>query len=252
MITVYMGGGMDLEQRRSGTPYRSSIVAGMSQIVPAGADTRWTHRTGAEFISLELSPALLAQLRERECLNIRSVEIVDAFDVSSPQIALLAAELQRELTSGGENGNLYAECLGNAVGALLLRHNCAWPAAPESTGKLSPAQLRSIADHIEAHLGDRIELADLAALSGLGPRRFARAFRNATGTPIHQYVIRRRVERARLLLMTGRWTIAAAAHATGFYDQSHLTRHMRRQLGLTPSAFLPVQSSNGGCLVQDG
>ena len=60
-------------------------------------------------------------------------------------------------------------------------------------------------------------------------------FREATGLPVHQYVLRRRVERAQALLREGKLPINEIALATGFAHQSHLARHMRRLLGVTPA-----------------
>jgi len=69
------------------------------------------------------------------------------------------------------------------------------------------------------------------------PYHFARLFRRTVGVPPHQYVLRRRVERAKELLLTGRLGLSEVALAAGFSDQSHLTRVFRRAVGLTPARF---------------
>jgi AraC family transcriptional regulator len=61
-------------------------------------------------------------------------------------------------------------------------------------------------------------------------------FRNSTGVPVYEYVLRRRVERAQFMLRNQALSIAQIAAATGFAHQSHLARHMHRILGYTPSA----------------
>jgi AraC family transcriptional regulator len=59
-------------------------------------------------------------------------------------------------------------------------------------------------------------------------------FRATMGIPVHQYVIQRRVERARTLLTQNRLSIAEIALAAGFAHQSHMARHMHRTLGTPP------------------
>ncbi len=55
--------------------------------------------------------------------------------------------------------------------------------------------------------------------------------------PVHQYVIQRRVERAKTLLTDGKLSITEIALEAGFAHQSHMARHMRRALGLPPRAI---------------
>jgi AraC-like DNA-binding protein len=90
------------------------------------------------------------------------------------------------------------------------------------------------------YLGDRPErnvgLDELAAVAGIGKFRLVRLFRERTGLPPHALHIAHRVRAARRLLEAGE-TIAATAAATGFADQSHLHRHFRRSLGLTPREY---------------
>jgi AraC-like DNA-binding protein len=96
--------------------------------------------------------------------------------------------------------------------------------------------LRSALDY----LGDRPErnvgLEELAAAAGIGKFRLIRLFRERTGLPPHALHVAHRVRAARRLLEAGH-TIAATAAATGFADQSHLHRHFRRSLGMTPGEY---------------
>ncbi|WP_345711050.1 helix-turn-helix transcriptional regulator, partial [Kineococcus glutinatus] len=71
----------------------------------------------------------------------------------------------------------------------------------------------------------------------VSPFHFARLFRVATGCSPHQHVLRRRVERARELVVGTAVPLAQVAARCGFADQSHLTRALRRELGVTPAAL---------------
>jgi AraC-like DNA-binding protein len=81
-----------------------------------------------------------------------------------------------------------------------------------------------------------VSLADLAAAAGLSQYRLVEAFRQRFGTTPHAFQVAQRVNRSRRLLEAGVPPAEAAVRA-GFYDQSHLHRHFRRRLGLTPAAY---------------
>src|SRR3546814_6840614 len=66
---------------------------------------------------------------------------------------------------------------------------------------------------------------------------FGLAFRQSTGHPPHRYVIMRRIERAKALLLTSQASVTQIAHATGFSSHGHFTAHFRRLVGTTPSRF---------------
>jgi AraC family transcriptional regulator len=95
-----------------------------------------------------------------------------------------------------------------------------------------------VVEYIEEHLDAGPSLEQIAAVARLSPFHFARQFRAATGLPPHQYVIARRVERARQLLEGGSdRSLAEVAMRVGFSDQSQLSRHFKRLVGVTPGKF---------------
>ena len=77
----------------------------------------------------------------------------------------------------------------------------------------------------------------MAAVARLSPYHFARQFKAATGLPPHQYVIARRVERAKQLLQGGDLSLADVAAHAGFSDQSQFSRHFKQVVGVTPGRF---------------
>jgi len=91
-------------------------------------------------------------------------------------------------------------------------------------------------DYLGDHYAENIRLDDLAAAAGIGKFRLVRLFREHTGLPPHSFLIAHRLRVARRLLEAGQ-SITATAAATGFADQSHLHRHFRRSLGLTPAEY---------------
>jgi len=97
-------------------------------------------------------------------------------------------------------------------------------------------------EYLEENLGRSISLAELAGVTNLSPFHLARVFRKEVGMPPHAYQAQRRVGRARGLLLRG-WPAAKVAQETGFADQSHLIRHFKRLVGVTPGRYAQ-QSKN--------
>jgi transcriptional regulator of acetoin/glycerol metabolism/AraC-like DNA-binding protein len=109
--------------------------------------------------------------------------------------------------------------------------------APQARGGLSPGALSRVRDYVETHLSDSIDLAILAAVAGLSIHHFAREFKHSTGVAPHHYLIQKRVERAKDMLAHTELSLSEIAYAVGFADQSHLARHFRLILSLTPGQF---------------
>ncbi|QHB99710.1 helix-turn-helix domain-containing protein [Epidermidibacterium keratini] len=107
-------------------------------------------------------------------------------------------------------------------------------AAPRETDQAGA--VRRIRDELERHLLDPTPLSQIAGSVGLSEGHLIRTFTRHVGLPPHQYVIGRRIEQARGLLLSG-VPAADVAAATGFHDQAHLTRHFKRMLSVTPAAY---------------
>jgi AraC family transcriptional regulator len=104
-------------------------------------------------------------------------------------------------------------------------------------GGLAAWQLNRVCDFLLAHLALDIGLSTLADLVGLSPKHFARAFKQSTGVPPHQWLIARRIERAQALLHSTRLTLSEVALNCGFADQSHFTATFRRVTGNSPGRY---------------
>lgn len=97
-----------------------------------------------------------------------------------------------------------------------------------------------MAERMRTLLDDRyteaLTIASCAEELGTHPSHLVRVFSQTYGMAPHQYLVSRRVDAARRMLLGG-CSPAEAAVAAGFHDQAHLTRHFRRLLGTTPAAF---------------
>jgi AraC-like DNA-binding protein len=94
----------------------------------------------------------------------------------------------------------------------------------------------SLRDLLDAHVSERLTLADAGEAIGTSTAALVRAFNRTFGIAPHQYVIGRRIELARKRLLAGE-PVASTAVGVGFHDQAHLTRHFRRHVGATPARF---------------
>jgi AraC family transcriptional regulator len=107
----------------------------------------------------------------------------------------------------------------------------------ESPRLMSAQRMARLDEYIAANLGERVLVADLAAVTGLPAGQFAHAFTRYTGRSPHQYVLSRRVEHATAMLRRGRGSLAEVAAACGFASQQHMTVVLRVRVGMTPGAL---------------
>ena len=92
-------------------------------------------------------------------------------------------------------------------------------------------------DYINEYLSHDIKLMDLSALLDMSQFHFGRRFKQSMGVSPHQYLIGRRVERAKQLLKSSDLAIADIALQCGFNSQSHLGKSFRELTGVTPSRY---------------
>ncbi|MEM7545937.1 MAG: AraC family transcriptional regulator [Pseudomonadota bacterium] len=113
----------------------------------------------------------------------------------------------------------------------LLRDDVRFPKTASASKRV-----QTVLDHVEHNLGEQLSLTDLADIAGVSPYHFARVFRKATGRSPHQYLIERRLARAKQRLKRSDDPIAAIAIDCGFGSQSHMTDVFGKILGTTPGA----------------
>jgi AraC family transcriptional regulator len=102
---------------------------------------------------------------------------------------------------------------------------------------LPGARLRRITEFIEDNLPRALPLAELSTVAHLSPCHLTRLFKRATGLSPHQFILRRRIDRARVLLAARELSIAAVGHAVGFRSCSHFSATFRRVTGTSPSVY---------------
>jgi AraC family transcriptional regulator len=214
--------------------------AGSVSVVPAGTPSRWRWRGTKGSLHVYLEPGLVAQVAaEAFELDPARATVPPLDGLQLPQLRAAMGAVDAELTAGGAGGRLAAESLANVLAVHLIRHILA-PRRSERRrdGVLPRGRLRAVVAYIEEHLDTGPTLEQMAAVARISPYHFARQFKAATGLPPHQYVIARRVERAKQLLEPGTdLSLAEVAARAGFSDQSQFSHHFRRLVGVTPGQF---------------
>lgn len=168
----------------------------------------------------------------------RDVEFVNQWGVPDPQVEHILRALEADLEAGNPTGRLFGESLLCALAVhLQARYAVIRPAVRRVRHGLPRARLSRVVEYIEAHLDREIELTDMAATAGMSAHYFSELFKQSVHLSPYQYVLRRRIERARKLLNDPAVTVFEAAIRSGFADQSHFTKIFRRVTGVTPSGY---------------
>ena len=157
---------------------------------------------------------------------------------ADPVIDRLAHAFVRAEDLGGAFGHCYAESVALAIIArVLARCSNGTSAQASNTSGLAKWRLKRAADFIEANLAEAIGLAEMAEAAGLSRMHFAAQFRAATGMRPHEYLLRRRIERAQHMLTISTSSLVAIAFEVGFKSQSHFTTVFARFVGETPKGW---------------
>jgi AraC family transcriptional regulator len=238
VMCMHLGPSVEVTCIRSGRVRRGREVAGDLDIVPAETQCSWETKQAGSTLVMTVPQALLRAVATELDLDPAQIELADRFQLRDPQLEHIGWALKADIEAGSPGGRLYRESLGTALAARLLqRHTVRSLPMRDLKGGLSGVKLKQLVAHIEDNLESDLSLVEIAEVAGLSVSHLKTLFRQSTGVPVHQYVLRRRVERAKQLLHDDTLSITQIAFATGFAHQSHLARHMRKILGTTPAAI---------------
>jgi AraC family transcriptional regulator len=187
--------------------------------------------------ALEIYPdlELLRAAAAASSSQARTIEIDPVSCGRDPVVLGISAVLKRVHVHDGHLDELHASALAHRLAEHLVTYYCGpRPAARRPPGRLDRALLERVARLVDDRLAEQLTLGDLAAAAGFSPFHFARAFKASTGMAPYEYVIMRRVERAKTMLLgTGR-TVAEVANDVGFSNLSHFRRTFHRHTGFSP------------------
>jgi AraC-like DNA-binding protein len=153
---------------------------------------------------------------------------------------LMAVEVDRlleDIRMAFERDLNTATSAAGRLAALLASKLPQKPAAGPARGGLAPWQKCKVQNYIEDRLEDTILVKDLAKLVSLSSSHLCRAFKESFGEAPHAYIVRARIERARILMLTTSDSLSQIAFSCGLSDQAHFSRWFRQTMGMTPGAW---------------
>ncbi len=239
LVAIHIGPAAKLTCRRGGKQYSGTAVHGDIDIVPAHTAMRWEMQDQNDrTLILSLPQTFLRTVAHESEVDADGMEIRNRFQVRDRELETLSWAMQREMELGYPSGRVYLDGLTLAIAArLVTRHSSLTNGVEQRNGGLTGHRLKQVLSFIEEELAEDLSLEKIAAIAGVSSSHLNSLFRSSMGMPAHQYVIQRRVERAKTLLLQNGLSITEIALEVGFAHQSHLARHMRRSLGLAPRAI---------------
>ncbi|HTA42895.1 MAG TPA: AraC family transcriptional regulator [Bryobacteraceae bacterium] len=209
-------------------------------LTPGEATTSWHHSGHPEILQVYLRRSIYeGAVSEIYGCDASGAALVPRFAIHDPLLEQLAIAITEALHDGTAEDGLYVDAVAHMMAAHLARAHSTrsrpvriLPAKPISGWKM-----RRLIDFIEDNLDSDLSLHAMAAEVEMSPLYLARAFKAAVGQSPHQYVLSRRIERARELLRNTSMPVVDVAMAVGFSSQSHLSHWFLRQVGVSPAAY---------------
>ena len=234
-VSIHVGPPSFVACLRGGESHRGTAVHGDIDIVPEGTPSRWELKQCDRALVLSLAPEFLRRVAEESDLDAGRLEFRNRFQIRDAQIEHIGWALQEEMERNYAGGRLFWDGMAAALAARLVHsHSSLARKTVTANGGFSGRKLKQVLEYIEENLATNLSLSDIAAAAGLSISHCKVLFRQSLGLPVHQYLIRRRVERAVALLRQDKLSISQVALESGFSHQSHLAMHMRRLLGVSP------------------
>jgi len=166
------------------------------------------------------------------------VELRASRKFADPRLSALVAAARAEMVAGFPSGRLFLDSVEQAMAVALVKdHAVRHRPVQIYQGGLGATRLRRIKELVHAKMEDDLGLDEMAQSVGLSTAHFARMFRKSTGETPHQFVLRRRVERAKAMLRAPDARVLDVAVACGFKTQQHFAQVFRDVWGVSPTEY---------------
>ena len=195
------------------------------------------HRKGkaGTCLSLSFPPSVIQRYSPDQGNNF---DLTTGFGYRDDILRNSILTLAHELKSGNPNGTLYAEGLSLAIFGWLNNHYRLERKAGKPGQKLSTRQQLRLKEYIDFSLDTDLSIENMAILLGISPSHFSSLFRTTFGASPHQYVLKKRIDKAAYLLRAEpERSIMDIAIETGFSSQAHLTYSFKRYMKQTPARW---------------
>ncbi len=202
-------------------------------LTPAHRRARWHKPAASRHINLYFGASMMQDVADAMGLQA-SLWQQPLINLRSPQLAAVIDLLVAEMRAPDDGDSMAIDALTRLLLIRMLRELRTPPGEPEV---LTPRQLRALNEYVDAHLSERIMVADIAHALGMSAARLTRAMARQLQASPHRYVMRRRLDAAVRLLTATRCSLSEIAAGTGYASQQHMTNAFTRYLGTTPNAL---------------
>jgi len=231
----------EVMRKIAGTPIEKTLI-GPRRIclTPGNAITQWQHNGHPEILQMYLRQSIYdSVVAEMYGCDPEAAQLVPRFAMTDPLLEQLAVAIHTALRDGTAEDGLYIDTLAQMIAAHLARFHSvrSRPARVAPSDGLPGWRMRRLIAYIEEHLDGNLSLEAMAGEVDVSPLYLARAFKAAIGQSPHQYVLTRRLERAKDLLRNTDTPIVEVALASGFSSQSHLSNWFVRLVGVSPALY---------------
>ena len=239
VIVAYRHGTTDMQRRFEGAWTRARCSPGDLSLLTRSQWSHWHWTAPIDVTHVYLTDRLVSgiasEVTDRTAAEVR---LHDVLRIQDPILSSIVDAVTREASMPRPGGAIYAEAVATQLVVHLIR-NYASIKCEESRAKggLTTVQRKRLADYVDAHLHEPLCLEQLAGAVGLGLWSFTRRFRDSFGCTPHRYLVERRLERARELLLRSAMPVKEVASVCGFADQAHMTRLFKERLNATPGSL---------------
>jgi AraC family transcriptional regulator len=239
-VLVWSGGATEvtLHARQSGATETHRFVrkSGMIDFLPRGLlleEVCWQGQASG-CISVNFDASRVAQLLgQPAALEPEMLRLA----VTDAHIVDLVHRLQTQALGGQPLGSIYVESLALTLASYVYARYGGGERVVAADTDLPALPAERLIAFVDENLGSDLGLTRLAAVAGYSPDHFARLFKRAFGLSPYQYVLERRVERAKSLLRDRSHSIAEVAMLCGFASQAHFHTTFKARTGVTPGAY---------------
>ncbi|HDR2537268.1 TPA: helix-turn-helix transcriptional regulator [Enterobacter ludwigii] len=235
-LSLYVADGYESYQKTPGG-WKNGGGPDRFCLMPKESESTWDIRDDLSFVHLYCTDEHLRDVGEKIWdKRPLSLTLDEKIFGSDPKITAL----YRQFLLGCDWQQKANQLTLSTASTLLMTHllqnysSVQWK-LPVVTGGLSPFVLRHVLAFIEENLSQPLTLAELAEQAALSEYHFARMFRQSMGLAPHQYVMQRRMEKAKALVQHTTTPLTDIALACGFNSASHFSNRFRSMMGITPS-----------------
>ncbi|WP_115717603.1 AraC family transcriptional regulator [Gallaecimonas mangrovi] len=237
-LSLYVADGYE-SYHKNGDQWHNGGGPNRACVLPRHSESSWDIRGKLSFVHLYFTDGHLRKLTEQTWdKSPFAIDLQERIFVEDKQITALYRQfLLRHQWHDHSHKLVLSSATNLLLTHLLSRYGHFDWRLPAVRGGLAPVVAKRVTEYIEQYLAEPLLLSTLAAEAGLSEYHFARMFKQSLGQAPHQYVLGRRLARAKALLAHSNASLTDIAHGCGFSSASHFSNRFKAAEGISPSAY---------------